>query len=492
MRLFEDWGINSVSNKQRKSLLYYWSIRYFIVLLISIVIASAATIFLIYWDAKGKQRLGLENTIQDVAAEASNRGGKLPEGAELGRLLDQYARQNDLWDRSFVFVFDADRRLVRQFPLYAPFEEEQLAERLPDMIAGGLDITELQSDQDHLSYLAAVRPIGNPAETTGYVVYLVQKQTVVKTTPMQHRIMRFSIVAVAFVIGWGILFLLTRRLLQPIQETADAAKQIVAGNYRIEFNNNHDEKEIYELMVAFKEMAERLEHLESLRNQLFLGVTHELKTPIAAISGLVQAVRDEVVADEEAKEFLEMSLKETGRLQKMVEDLLDFNRFAAKTVTVAHQQVDLRTELNEMVVRWMRAQEKRDVYPIVETAGERDDWQAFTDPARLEQIMVNLLNNAAEAIDERGSITIRLFADPSHYRIEVQDTGEGIPPEEQEAVFEAFYRGQKKRTHVHGLGIGLPFSKLIASSLGGDLVLSHSSSEGTAFTLRIPVIHSNC
>jgi len=456
------------------------------VLFISIVIASTAIIFLIYWDAKTKQRHGLENTVRDIAVEATNRGGKLPGGAELGRLLDQYARKNDLWDRSFVFVFDSKRRQAQQVPLYAPFEAEQLVEQLPDMTAGQVEITELQSVEDQLTYLAAVRPIRSQTEITGYIVYLVQKQTVLKTTPMQHRVLRLSIVAVAFLFGWGILFLLTRRLLKPIQEAADAAKQIVAGNYQVALNNNQNEKEIYELMVSFKEMAERLEHLESLRNQLFLGVTHELKTPIAAISGLVQAVKDEVVSDEEAKEFLEMSLKETGRLQKMVEDLLDFNRFAANTVAVTHQQVDLLSELNEMVVRWKQAQERRNVLPVVEMAGERDNCLVFTDSARLEQIMVNLLNNAAEAIGEDGSIAIRLFAEPSQYRIEVQDTGEGIPMVEQGAVFDTFYRGQKKRTHVHGLGIGLPFSKMIANSLGGDLVLSHSGPEGTTFTLCVP------
>ncbi len=480
-----------MSNNPRKSLLYYWSIRYFIVLFVSIAIASAAIIFLIYWDAKTKQRNGLEHTIRDIVAEAVDRGGKLPEGAELGRSLDRHARENDLWDRSFVFVFDRDWRPIQQFPSYAPFDAGRLAEQLPGMATSRAEIAELRSDQDRMAYLAAVRPIEDAAGTTGYVAYLVQKETILKTTPLEHRVLRLSIVAVALIIGWGVLILLTRRLLKPIQEAADAAKQIVAGNYHIEIDNSQDEKEVYELMVSFKEMAERLEHLESLRNQLFLGVTHELKTPIASISGLVQAVKDEVVSGEEAKEFLDMSLKETGRLQKMVEDLLDFNRFAANTVTVTHRHVDLRTELNEMVVRWKRAQENKDIPLAVEPAGEGDGWQALTDPVRLEQIMINLLNNARDATDEGGRIAIRLFSEPSRYRIEVQDTGEGIPAEEQGEVFQSFYRGKRKRTRTYGLGIGLPFSRLIAGSLGGDLVLSRSGPEGTTFTISIPAIHQS-
>lgn len=186
-----------------------------------------------------------------------------------------------------------------------------------------------------------------------------------------------------------------------------------------------------------------------------------------------------------------MGLKETKRLQKMVEDLLDFNRFAANTVTVTHQRVDLRAELREIALRWQQAQEKSDVRIEVQTTSERRNWEVSTDPVRLEQIMVNLFNNARDAMQEGGTIHVRLHAEPAQYRIEVRDKGEGIPESEQARVFEAFFRGEKKRAHVHGLGIGLSFSKLIARSLGGDLVLAGSSPEGTTFALTIPAIRSH-
>ncbi len=427
--------------------------------------------------------------VRDIATEAESRGGTLPDGVELGSLLDRLAHGNDIWDRSYTFIFDSDERLVQQFPLYAPIDFEQITQKLPTMNRDHGDITEIISIQDQTPYLVAVQPIRNQGEITSYAVYVVRKQTVIISTPIEHRILRLSTVAVVLICGWGILYLLTRRLLKPIQEAADAAKQIVAGNYHIDINNNHNEKEIYELMVSFKEMADRLEHLESLRSQLFLGVTHELKTPIASISGLVQAVKDGVVSGEEAQDFLEMSLKESNRLQKMVEDLLTFNSFAANMVKVTHQNVDLVAELHEMVVRWKQVQEKN-IHIVVETMSEGTGWQVLTDPVRLEQIIINLLNNARDAMDTDGSITIRLFSDSERFRIEVQDTGMGIPVEEQEKVFESFYRGSRKRTIIHGLGIGLPFSRLIARSLGGDLILSKSNPDGTQFILFIPIFKS--
>jgi signal transduction histidine kinase len=147
--------------------------------------------------------------------------------------------------------------------------------------------------------------------------------------------------------------------------------------------------------------------------------------------------------------------------------------------------------MNDITVRWQQAQERKNVHPAVEIRDEEARWQVLTDPVRLEQIMVNLFNNARDAMEAGGNLTIRLYAEPSQFRIEVQDTGEGIPEAEQKLVFEAFYRGEKKRVHTPGLGIGLSFSRLIARSLGGDLVLTRSSREGTTFTLLLPAIQSN-
>src|SRR5690625_4132328 len=117
---------------------------------------------------------------------------------------------------------------------------------------------------------------------------------------------------------------------------AQAAEQIKEGNYQITLKEEDvQELEVYELIHAFKEMSQRLEQLETLRTELLAGVTHELKTPVTSISGLIQAVNDDVVEGEEAKEFIEISLKETTKMKKMVEDLLAFNSFAANAVPLS-------------------------------------------------------------------------------------------------------------------------------------------------------------
>jgi signal transduction histidine kinase len=285
--------------------------------------------------------------------------------------------------------------------------------------------------------------------------------------------------------GYALVYAMTRRLVRPIREAADAAKQVIEGNYRVKLNADHEEEEIHELMASFGEMADRLRTLESLRTQLLAGVTHELRTPVTSISGLIQAVQDGVVGGEEAGQFLEICREECRKLERMVEDLLEFNRFSAGMIAIKPEPLDLLAAVTEITAKW-RLSHKPEGVEIRIIADEQADWRMNTDRGRLEQTLVNLLNNALAALRPNGELRIRLNADPAAFRIQVEDTGLGIPAEEQPFVFEPFYRGKEKKMRVRGLGLGLPFSRLIARSLGGDLLLTHSGPEGTAFTLVLP------
>lgn len=474
-----------MSNGNRKSLLYHWSIRYFLLLFICMAVVGVSSFMIIQRNAVSNQYRGMELMARDIAAAAADNGGVLPGGADLGRFLDDLAREYGLNDRSILFLLDRNGRTVQQHPPFPPHEAEQLASRLPDIMSGRAQTFELEPILDREPFIVAVHPIGTPPAIAGYVLYLSSKINMLRGIP-EFMLPRLIVLFSLFLGGWAIIYMMTRRLVKPIQEAADVAKQIVSGNYSVRLNYEHDEKEIYELMHSFKEMADRLNRLESLRTQLLASVTHELKTPVTSISGLVQAVKDGVVGGAEAKTFLDVCLKESGRLQKMIEDLIDFNSFAANTVAVRHELFELGTTMTEIVERWWHSLMRPELSIVVEVEQHAGSWNVLSDPTRIEQIMINLLNNAKDAIDGAGAIAVRLTAGPAEFRIQVQDTGRGIPAEEQEDIFEPFYRGKEKKTRVRGMGIGLPFSRLIARSLGGDLVLAESSPEGTTFHLLIP------
>lgn len=472
-------------NRKRKSLLHSWTVRYFIVVLLCMIVIGSAALFMIQRNSVTEQYKAVEGMARAIAEEAVKHGGKMPDGEPLARFLNDRVLEYGLGERPVMVILDASGRTVQHHPPVLPLETNRLEAKLNDIKRGGPRSFELEPLGERQPYLTASYPMTASAGIIGYALYLSPKTNVLQGL-LEFRLFRLAALTGFLLSGWCIVYLLTRRLVKPIRQAVDAANQIVAGNYDLQVNLKQPEKEIHQLMVSIKEMADRLRQLEETRAQMLAGVTHELKTPVASISGLIQAVKEGVVSGEEADEFLNNSLKQTDRLHKIIDDLLAFNSFAGNVAAVKEEMANPEEIVRDIVGRWSRGRPATDLEVTVEADRESRNGRIWTDPARVEQILVNLLNNAKDAMEIGGKIRVRLVAVESGFRIQVEDTGSGIEQEEQSDIFEPFYRGKAKRRKVSGLGLGLPFSRMIARALGGDLVLSDSGPGGTTFALTLP------
>lgn len=472
------------ANPRRKSLIQYWSIRYFLVILIATVLVLAAALFIIDRSSSSEQHRDMQFLVQEIGAKVVENGGLLPEYGIANYLVNEMQTFH-LSGNPLIYLLNQDGQIVQQYPQEPLAETKQLMTRIEDIMTGEPHIITLDHIDNRPPYLAAIHPIpGNGGHEWSYVAFLIPEINVLEGL-LEFKLLRWMSFAVLLLIGWAMIYQMTRKLVHPIQETVDAAKQIVAGNYDVQLQEENSQREVHELILAFREMAERLSRLEALRAQLLAGVTHELKTPITSISGMIQAVNEGVVTGDEAQAFLDNCLKQTSRLQKMVEDILDFNSFTSNSVAVRKELFNLQDGLQEIINRWLMIQDRQGlVVEMAEVDGNRS-WTALSDPARLEQILVNLLNNARDAIVGEGVIRIYLTLNAGEFHIAVEDTGQGIRSADRDHIFEQFYRGANKK-RIHGLGLGLPYSKRIARSLGGDLVLTSSTPKGTVFTLSIP------
>lgn len=314
----------------------------------------------------------------------------------------------------------------------------------------------------------------------GWVLVLEKKENLTKVQ-QEYGQLALLIGALA-VLGWGAIYFLSKRLVRPIKQVAEAAKQVQEGNYTFDLPQNNKEEEIFELVTSFKEMANKLEQLERTRTELLAGVTHELKTPVTSISGLLQAVRDGVVTGKDAKEFIQMALLETTKMKTMVGDLLAFNSFAVDAIPVKLVTVNVNHLVRDAVAQWEVMEDEENVKIQVNYLLESVNVQA--DVVRMQQIFTNLLTNAKQAMQE-GLVTITLRQKLDRVIIAVKDTGNGITQEDQAFIFERFYRGENKKYAVRGLGLGLPLSKMMAQSIGGDLRLVESNPTGTCFEITL-------
>ncbi|WP_161487603.1 sensor histidine kinase [Paenisporosarcina indica] len=225
--------------------------------------------------------------------------------------------------------------------------------------------------------------------------------------------------------------------------------------------------------------------MEELRSELLAGVTHDLKTPVASISGLLQAVNEDVVTEDEAKEFIEISLKETDRLQQMIASLLDFNAFAAGGIPIYPAKTLISPFVSRTFMQWQAT--LTDINLTIHVMKPTSELEVSIDPVKVEQILINLAQNARQAsVSNSGQINVTFIEKRHHIEIRIQDNGSGISQEEQPFIFERFYRGSDKKLRVRGLGLGLSYSRMIARAHGGDLQLVESSNEGSTFCLVLP------
>lgn len=480
------WGGSSTVTEKihRRSLLHYWSLRYFMILITGLVIVGGAILYFIHTQSVSGQKQDAEKMVRDIAVAMVASGGEMPDHSSADSWLAERLNPDERDKGSIVMILDRQGNMIGEFPANLPSVAQQARSKLQDMMNPAPSTFVIQSNEDLALYQAAVYPMTDPSWAGGYVLYLTPKTDAWGSMP-ELKIF-IVLVFLLILIGWGAIYWMTQRMVKPIQQVADAAGQIVGGNYHVQFEKGHEEEEILELMQSFKEMAYRLNRLEDLRSQRLAGVTHELKTPVASISGLIQAVQGRVVTGEEADAFLEVCLKESHRLQTMIENLLDFNSFEDCTAAMEVEWCNLAELIAEIVGRWRLDQSQPDIQAVITTVDYAKGWGVWTNPVRVEQIMINLLNNASDAMLPEGIVSIHLIPAPGEYHIQVQDTGRGIPESEHADIFEPFYRGDNKKTRVRGLGIGLTFSRMIARSLGGDLVLSGSIPGCTTFTLMIP------
>ncbi len=426
-------------------------------------------------------RLSLLNYLADETADrAIKENGQIVIGPILAQIVEEREKILHLDQQPIIYIVERDGTIIYTMPqLYIDADNR----KLPAIIMNYSQKIQKVKVEDNSKLYFVKSPITFENKTKGWVI-IAQEEGALKEVNQDHGWLAVMM-GLVLVLGCGVIYALSRKISRPIQNVANAATQVRKGNYDIYLKEEESrEEEIYELVESFKAMTSRLKQSDKLRAEFLAGVTHDLKTPVTSISGLIQAVKDDVVTGEESKEFLDISLKETQRLQRMIEDLLEYNSVSAGAFKIQLEQENMNQFIQEISHRWKVTQEDKKFILQVDVPDQVLTGQI--DTLRMQQIIINLLNNAKQAIEEEGRIKVRLYkADSFRIGIDIIDDGRGIPKHEQDFIFEPFYRGENKKLKVRGLGLGLPYSKMLAKAQNGNLFLKESSEEGTIFTLYI-------
>jgi two-component system phosphate regulon sensor histidine kinase PhoR len=229
----------------------------------------------------------------------------------------------------------------------------------------------------------------------------------------------------------------------------------------------------------------QLEKLERVRQEFLSNVSHELRTPLTAILAFVETLEAGALNDpENSQRFLAIIRKNAGRMQNLIDDILELSAIESGTTGVQSQMIDLRPLANDVITSLAAQATSQNVTVGNEVSAETT---VFADPRRLEQMLTNLVENAIKFNRDGGEVFIEC-ENGSRSIIRVRDTGEGIPAQHLERLFERFYRVDRARSRdLGGTGLGLAIVKHLARAHGGEVRVRSELGQGSVFEIDLPL-----
>jgi len=229
-----------------------------------------------------------------------------------------------------------------------------------------------------------------------------------------------------------------------------------------------------------------LRRADQIRRDFVANVSHELRTPLTAIRGYVEALLDEPPDPENARRFLEIIARHSTRMERLVQDLLRLARLDAKQEALDIARCDVQQLFNGVVADLAPAIEAKSQHVTISIADGASHVDG--DPAKLHDIVRNLVENAVNYSPERADLRLSAALERQSYLITVADSGPGIPPEDLARVFERFYRVDKSRSRPGGTGLGLAIVRHLVELHGGEARADNAPGGGAVFTIVLPAV----
>ena len=271
--------------------------------------------------------------------------------------------------------------------------------------------------------------------------------------------------------------------IEEVRTILDEASQVVVYSHRLEQKSRELEAATAELRAA----NEQLKELDRLKDDFVSTVTHELRTPLTSIRAFTQILLEHPEVDaEQRSKFLGIITKETERLTRLINQVLDLSKIESGKAEWSESMLDLRELIGDAVTGMSQVFEERDIRIDVEVPEKAAPVRADVD--RIIQVMLNLLSNAAKFCEPgRGRIRVALKEEAGALRVEVRDNGPGIDPADQGVIFDKFRQvGDTLTAKPHGSGLGLHISRQIVEHFGGRMWVESRLGEGACFAFTLP------
>ncbi|MDN3448626.1 HAMP domain-containing sensor histidine kinase [Planococcus sp. APC 3906] len=424
---------------------------------------------------------------EDKAAELESYGVKILQELEAprpGTNLQSYVSILEAQNINFI-VFDQQSRIL--YPVSGAFPPVELTTEEWDVIERGETLVvnrDVERFENTVTFVAM--PYADNGQLAGGVLLA---SPVSGTSEMIAELNKslLTTILIALAVALLLSLLLSKLHVSRLKRMQEAAGMISEGNYAVNLPES-DFDEFGDLSKDFNQMAKRLqqsneeiEGLENRRRQFMADVSHEMRTPLTTIAGVIEGLRNNMIAEEQREKGIRLVSDETKRLIRLVNENLDYEKIRSNQVTLTKEEIEAE-ELLEIIQEQleMQAAEKGNRIEIASEPGQ----VIYGDMDRLIQVLTNIVKNSIQFTAD-GLISLRAYSEPGGMAIEVKDTGEGIDVQEIDLIWRRFYKADLSRGSGQ-FGLGLSIVKQLVTLHGGDIRVQSEKGKGTIFLIHLP------
>ena len=279
---------------------------------------------------------------------------------------------------------------------------------------------------------------------------------------------------------------LMRNLTEPLHRISEAAQKFGGGDFSVRVEDVDGDGEIADLARTFNTMAANLQQIDSSRGQFMGNIAHELRTPMTTIKGFIDGILDGTIPPELQNHYLQLVSQETGRLARLVQNMLDLSKLESGEYQVNARMFNIWETLTEVAL----SAEQRINDGQIDLEGLTMDERVlvYADPDLIHQVAYNLLDNAIKFTPAGGVIRFGVEKLGPEAEISIWNSGQGISPEALPFVFDRFYKEDQSRgLHARGAGLGLHICKVLVNLSGGQIRVESQQGEWCRFVFTLPV-----
>ena len=282
-------------------------------------------------------------------------------------------------------------------------------------------------------------------------------------------------------LGGSLLFVAIKKISDPIIQISNAAKEVAKGDFsmKVDYKSND---EIGVLARNFNLMTTELGNMEYLRKDFISSVSHEFKTPMASIQGFAEMLQDKDLSEENFQAYTNIIIEETKRLSHLSSNMLRLSKLDHQFIPECTKPFSLDEQIRRVIVlleeKWSRKNLELDI--------DLEEIVYTGDEALIQQIWLNLIENAIKFSAESGTIFIKAKKISDKVVTEIKDQGIGISKTDQGRIFEKFFQADKSHSK-EGSGLGLAIVQKIVEIYDGEIVFTSEIGQGTTFVVKLPL-----